>query len=215
MLKLKCLGKKTPATSWWTVKEYIFFGGGGRSFGGLKAQVKSDFKFWHNPLLLHEGKRKSGNFAWAGHGDSLGSAAPFSMHLGLICYDKEAPRTASVWNLSETESQRCMLPSAGIHIKADAHITLRISHRSISSDQLPLRLHPPFLSLRSSVRRLYLFDLAAWAARLLCTARLRAVKYSLFLCVMTFTHPGSRGENKGNATMSRRKRRRFHDKCGL
>lgn len=165
---------------------------------------------------MKENERKvSGNFGWASHGDSLGSAAPFSMHLGLICYDKKAPRTASVWNLSETESQRCTLPSAGIHIKADAHITLWISLRSISSDQLPLRLHPPFLSLRSSVRRLYLFDLAAWAARLLCIAWLHAVNYSLFLCVMTFTHPGSRGENIRNMTMSRKKRRRFQDKCGM
>lgn len=165
--------------------------------------------------MKENGRKVRGSFGWAGHGDSLGSAAPFSMHLGLISCDKEAPRTSSVWDLSETESQRCMLPSAGIHIKADAHITLWISHRSISSDQLPLRLHPPFLSLRSSVRRLYLFDSAAWAARLLCTARLHAVLYSLFPCVMTFAHPGSRGENIRNMTMSRRKRRRFHDKCGM
>lgn len=41
-------------------------------------------------------RKVSGNFGWAGHGDSFGSAPPFFMRVGFMCNDKEVPKTASV-----------------------------------------------------------------------------------------------------------------------
>lgn len=66
--------------------------------------------------------------------------------LGLLCDDKEAPKSASEWNLSETEIKR-----VGIRIKVSAHITLRPSNHFISSDQLLSTSKLHFLSLHSSV----------------------------------------------------------------
>lgn len=80
-------------------------------------------------------RKVSGNFGWAGHGDSFGSAPPFSMHVGFICNDKEAPKTASVWNQAESESKE-QTSRCRNHIKVDAHIPLWISLHSIPSDQL-------------------------------------------------------------------------------
>lgn len=37
-------------------------------------------------------RKVSGNFGWAGHGDSFGSVPLFSMRVGSMCNDKEAPK---------------------------------------------------------------------------------------------------------------------------
>lgn len=149
MLKLKCHGKKLQlkADGLWksTCRERK---------NPEKAEAFAVEKLKWSPIsnsdtihyyYMRKDKRKvSGNFGWAGHGDSFGSAPLFSMRVGFMCNDKEAPKTASVWNQAESESRRSTLPGAGIHIKVDTYIPPWISLHSIPSDQLISTSNPQF-----------------------------------------------------------------------
>lgn len=82
-----------------------------------KAKLSLDFKFLHNPLLLHEeGKGKTRNFGWGCNDNSVWSVVCMSVYVCVcifICNDKQSPNTASALNQAEIPCQaRCTPPKA-------------------------------------------------------------------------------------------------------
>lgn len=217
MLKLKCQGKKLQLQAdglWKSTPPKK--NRKSRSFGSLKGLVTSNFVFWHNPLLLHEERWKKSEWKlWPGRSRWLvwKCAAVLDVWRFYVKWQGGSEGCSSLrsgWKWESKEpTTRCRIP----------HSSQRL-HSTVNQPSLypiwsaSLHLQPPVLSPRSSVLCWYLFDSAAWAARFLCTTRLHAVKSALFLCVMTSTHPGSRGENLRNMSTRRRKRSPFHGKGG-
>lgn len=193
-------GKKNPRKS--------------KSLDGLKAQVKTDLKFWHNPLFLHEERPKKSEWKlWLGQVIviHLDVRLRSRCRVGFICDDTRLGKLHQFKSGWKWESK--VHPPEFRNPHSSRHPRFTVNQQSFYPIwSASLHLPPPFLSLRSSILHLYLFDLAARAARLLCTTRLHAAGYSLFLCAVTFTHPGSGGENLRDMSKGRRKRRRFHDK---